>query len=168
MNGDNAAALDFLKKVYPEGPWVLTAINPNKKGIDTRTCHTEQECLQFLTEYNGKWNLYWSVNPVLRDVAKKAAKTDIKEYAYPHVDIDPRAGEDLAQDRERILGQLTTNLPKGAPPPSFIIDSGGGYWGFWKLEQPIPINGDLGRAEGGRTLQPAARALVWRRQLPQR
>jgi hypothetical protein len=34
---DNRAALEFLKKVYPDGRWVLTAIRPNPKSIETRT-----------------------------------------------------------------------------------------------------------------------------------
>ena len=28
-----------------------------------------------------------------------------------------------------------------------VVFSGGGYQAFWKLETPISINGDLGRAE---------------------
>jgi hypothetical protein len=34
---NNRAALESLKKAYPEGPWVLTAIRPNPKSIETRT-----------------------------------------------------------------------------------------------------------------------------------
>ncbi|MBK6704251.1 MAG: hypothetical protein IPG56_11185 [Caulobacteraceae bacterium] len=42
---------------------------------------------------------------------------------------------------------LTSRLPPGVPPPSAVIDSGGGYWGFWRLEKPLPINGDAGSYE---------------------
>jgi hypothetical protein len=149
MNGDNAAALTFLKKVYPDGPWPLTAIKPDKKGIQTRTFYpaTEAECLKWLEQYNGKWNLYWLINPPMRDIDKKADREDIKEVAYLHVDIDPREREDLTEERERIYGLLTGRLPEGVPPPNFIIDSGGGYWGFWDPEPTIPVDGDLAKAE---------------------
>ena len=31
------ASIEFLQKWNPAGPWVLTAIDPNKKGIETVT-----------------------------------------------------------------------------------------------------------------------------------
>jgi len=31
------AAIEFLKAFAPEGPWCLTAINPDRKGIETTT-----------------------------------------------------------------------------------------------------------------------------------
>jgi len=33
---DFDVAVDFLKRWMPGGPWVLTAINPSGKGIQTR------------------------------------------------------------------------------------------------------------------------------------
>ena len=98
-------------------------------------------------QYNGKRNLYFHVNPPLRDITKKAEREDIKEVAWLHVDIDPRAGEDIEEERTRALALLTVNLPQGVPPPSVVVFSGGGYQGFWKLEQPIPVDGLLEKAE---------------------
>jgi hypothetical protein len=47
---DNSAALDFLKKMYPDGPWVLTAIRSNPKSIETRTFgpNAEGACLDWM------------------------------------------------------------------------------------------------------------------------
>jgi hypothetical protein len=97
---DNAAAVDFLRKMYPEGPWVLTAIRTDRKAIETRTFrpHQSDECVAWLKQYNGERNIYWSVNPPLRDLSKKAEREDIKEVVYLHVDVDPRAGEDLTAE----------------------------------------------------------------------
>ncbi len=147
--GDNDAALDFLRKVYPDGPWVLTAIHPDRKAIETRTFRpaTEADCLAWLTRYNGERNLYWAVNKPTRDLNKKAEREDIKEVAYLHVDVDPRAGEDLVAERDRILGLFGDRLPDGLPEPTVVLFSGGGYQAFWKLEAPIEINGDLAKAE---------------------
>jgi hypothetical protein len=146
---NNAAAVEFLKLVYPDGPWVLTAIRTDRKAIDTRTFRpANQEALDaWLKLYNGDRNIYWSVNPPIKDLTKKAEREDIKEVAYLHVDIDPRAGEDLGAERERCAALFASKLPSGIPAPTAVIFSGGGYQGFWKLESAIPIGGDLSLAE---------------------
>lgn len=141
--------LKFLDIVYPEGPWALTAISVDKKKIETRTFVPDQatQLQKWLDKYNGERNLYWHVNPPTRAITKKAEREDIKEVAYLHVDIDPRAGEDLEEELERANSLLSRRRPKTVPRPTIIIFSGGGLQAFWKLKEPIPINGDLGRAE---------------------
>lgn len=142
-------AVEFLKQWQPKGLWVLTAISTDKKSIDTRTfsSKTKKEAANWIEQYNGERNIYFHVNAALRELTKKADREDIKEVMALHVDIDPRAGEDLDVERKRALGLLTDNLPQGVPPPSCVIFSGGGLQGFWLLEEPIEINGDLERAE---------------------
>lgn len=149
VKGETNAALSFLERLYPEGPWVLTSIETDRKGIATATFGpaTRDDAWAWVEGFNGRRNIYFSVNPPTRPLTKKAEREDIKEVAYLHVDIDPRAGEDVAQEQERALGLLTTNLPKGVPAPTAVVFSGGGYQGFWKLEEPIPTNGDLALAE---------------------
>jgi hypothetical protein len=149
VKGDNGAALYFLSRWAPGGPWALTAIRPDRKAIDTRTFwpSSKEALRKWLEEHNGHRNIYFHVNPPIRDISKKAEREDIKEVAWLHVDIDPRAGEDLSEERKRALELLTTKLPRGVPAPTVVIFSGGGYQGFWRLKEPIPINGDLERAE---------------------
>jgi len=60
-----------------------------------------------------------------------------------HVDIDPRAGKLLEEERERDLRLLTDY----DPPPTFVIDSGRGLQGFWRLAEPLVLGGDKRRAE---------------------
>jgi hypothetical protein len=142
-------AVAFLRRLEPEGPWALTAIQPDRRRIETRTFRppTIDDMRHWIEERDGSQNLYFHVNPPLRDITKKAERQDIAEVRLLHVDIDPRAGADLEAERARALGLLTERLPKGVPPPTIIIDSGGGYQGFWRLDKPIPIDGDLDRAE---------------------
>ena len=87
------------------------------------------------------------MNSVIKDILSKAQKEDIKSADWLHIDIDPEQGEDINQERERALGLLTDNLPKGIPKPTVIIFSGGGYQGFWKLKKPIEIDGSVEKAE---------------------
>ena len=149
---DTPAAIDFLRRYEPDGPWLLTAIRPDRKLIDTRTFRPgmDDDLAAWLGKHNGNRNIYFSVNRPLRDLKKKAEREDIAEVRWLHVDIDPRAGEDLEAERARALGLLTTNLPAGVPAPTVIMFSGGGYQGFWRLEVPIPINGDLAQAENAK------------------
>lgn len=145
---NNRAALEFLLR-WSDGPWVLTSIQTDRKSISTATFHkdTLKDAEKWLELYNGKRNIYFSVNPPMRDITKKAEREDIKSVDYLHVDVDPRAGEDLAGERERILSLFSTRLPAGVPKPTFLIFSGGGYQAFWKLEQPIRLDGNLELAE---------------------
>lgn len=148
MEPRNDKAIEFLSLVYPEGPWVLTAISTDRKSIETRTFSPNQNkaLANWLESHNGRRNIYWHVNPVIKPVTKKAEREDIKEVAFLHVDIDPRAGEDLEAERLRAV-KLLERPPQEVPMPTCIIFSGGGLQAFWKLAQPIPINGDLAKAE---------------------
>lgn len=146
---DNTAAVTFLQKWSGNGPWVLTAIHPDRKSIDTKTFYPKEEeaLLLWLNRHNGSDNLYFHVNPVMHDLSKKAEREDIDSMAWLHVDIDPRAGEDLEQERQRALGLLTERLPNDVPAPTVVVFSGGGYQGFWRLEEPYSINGEPDRYE---------------------
>jgi len=146
---DSTAAVDFLLRWAPSGPWVLTAIQPDRKGIATRTFRPKEEAAlrRWLDDFNGKRNIYFHVNPPIRDLSKKAEREDIDRVEWLHVDIDPRAGEDVELEQRRALELLTTKLPRGVPAPTVVIFSGGGYQGFWRLAEPLPVGGDLVKAE---------------------
>lgn len=149
MTPNNEAALDFLRKWNKNGPWVLTAIQIDRKAISTQTFRpeTESNMMSWLSKYNGIRNIYFHVNSVTRDLKSKAVKEDIKQADWLHIDIDPAKDGDLTQERERALSLLTDKLPKGIPQPTVIIFSGGGYQGFWKLKKPVSIDGNVQQAE---------------------
>lgn len=149
LQPDYQGSISFLKQFAPGGPWVLTAINIDKKGITTSTFYeNEQEyVLDWLKLHNSTKNVYFGVNPPLFSLSKKASREDIKEVAWFHIDIDPRPGEDIVLEQSRALSMLTDKLPSGIPEPTCIIFSGGGFQACWKLNTPIPINGDLLLAE---------------------
>lgn len=148
MEPDNAAARDFLDLWNPGGPWVLTAIDVDRKGIATHTFSADDGKLldKWLENFNNVRNVYFHVNPATTKLNKKAEREDIAEVAWLHVDVDPRMGEDLEKEQKRAL-EILRNPPEGIPQPTVIIFSGGGYQGFWRLKTPIPVNGDLEAAE---------------------
>ena len=51
------------------------------------------------------------------------------------------------EERKRILDLLTTKRPEGIPVPTLIVDSGGGFQAWWRLQEPIPVGGDVTKAE---------------------
>lgn len=145
MQANYPKSLDFLRRWG--APWVLTAIEVDRKGIETKTFRREEDVLAWLNKQgNLKRNLYFHVNSVTRDLDKKAERTDIKSLDWLHIDIDPRIGEDITEERARALRALR-NPPEGVPPPTVIVYSGGGYQGYWKLRKPLPIGGNLEKAE---------------------
>lgn len=143
---DTDAALEFLQLWRAQGPWILTAISVDRKRIATATLADAEAARAWLQEHNGQRNIYFQVNPAVRPLEKKAEREDIAELAWLHVDIDPRVGEDLQEERARAL-RLLQDPPGDVPPPTAVVFSGGGYQGFWALEEPYPVEGDLERAE---------------------
>lgn len=149
MQGDTKSSIEFLKKFAPKGPWVLTAIAVDRKQISTNTYRPEtiKQCENFIDKYNGERNIYFSVNEVMYDVASKAQKTDIKQANWLHVDIDPIDGQPVDSEQDRILSRLTSKLPKGIPEPTVIVYSGGGFQAFWRLMDPVVVEGNVQKGE---------------------
>lgn len=146
LKPDTASAIAFLSRWFPDSPWVLTSIIPDGK-TDTRTFQPNQNeaAARWIEERQGVQNLYFHVNPVRRDLNVKASKEDIARLAWLHVDIDPRAGEDHDEERARAFRLLQEFKLR----PTVIVDSGGGYQGFWKLnpDSRLEINGIVTRAQ---------------------
>jgi hypothetical protein len=139
MNGDNDAAVEFLRS-WPARPIVISAVDPERKqGMLTYQCATPNDVRQILGQWNGKRNLYFTVNNadgfVKDDKVLKPKKEHIKRMVAVHVDVDPGKDKDIPSEQARILKALQDYKPK----PSVITFSGGGYQGFWLLRQSIEV-----------------------------
>lgn len=138
-------AIDFLTKLRPNGPWILTAILPDKGKIFTRTFVPDElpEMACWIDSYQGIRNLYYTLNSVRELVEKKPEKSQISELIALHCDLDPRIGEDFAEERIRILKTVASFTPK----PSVIVDSGNGYQVIFFLRNPVPLDGSIETVE---------------------
>ncbi len=138
MKPDYAESLRFLRILYPTGPWMLTAISVDKKQIDARTFSSDEsdEVLSWL-HLHEKRNLYYSVNqPVIAAYEKKKlSKAEVLSAHFLHVDVDPRVGEDVAAEQERIHEQIMSYKIE----PTVVVFSGGGYNAIWRLDEAVPI-----------------------------
>jgi predicted P-loop ATPase len=127
-------AVDFLKKLRPAGPWVLTGIIPD--GLtDTITTRDVDEVCAFVAANNGIKNLYYSVNPTRREMTSKAAKTDIAAIEFFLADLDPKEGETSEAAKARYAIALETHEPR----PAAVVDSGNGIQVLWRLAEPIEL-----------------------------
>lgn len=128
--------VDFLRRW---GPTVLVAIyhdSRKRKPIEAHRYEPggEEAAWEWVRGWNEKqYGLYFHVNPTRAGFCGKAKKEDVSQVLRLHVDIDPRVGEDLAAEQERILGALREFVPL----PSLIISSGRGYAGYWNLKEPV-------------------------------
>ena len=132
---DYREATNFLERLRPGGPWVLTAIHPTSGRIETITARDATEARDFIRLHNGKRNLYYSVNPTRTAMTSKAAKTDIAAIEYLLADLDPRDGDSPEDAKARYLKALETFEPAATA----IIDSGNGIQGLWKLATRIEL-----------------------------
>ncbi|MEM6824443.1 MAG: primase-helicase family protein [Pseudomonadota bacterium] len=133
-------AVAFLMDWCRDGPWVLTSIVPDG-GTTTETFHaTDASIAQMRTWIGarlGKQNIYFTVNRTYGDVESKPNKGAIAAIRAVHVDVDPRPGEDVGAERARAVCKLR----EYHPPPTVIIDSGGGMQGFWLSEDEADVGG---------------------------
>ena len=135
---DTPAALDFLNHWQPAGPWTLSAIEPVRDGgIETRTFAGTDDVTRWIDQWQGKRNLYFSVNQPKLRTNKKAGKADIGLGIGLHVDLDARPGADLSAAKTALIAKLQDFRPRATA----IINSGGGAQGFWRLREPPLING---------------------------
>jgi Family of unknown function (DUF5906) len=138
---------EFLQRVHPGRPFVVTGIGFAEKKLPTRTFgpSDREEFIQWATAAGPDCNLYWHVGEPMGQMHKKMERTDIRAVHFLHVDVDPVKGKPIDEERARILALLRD--PPGIPPPTCITFSGGGYQALWKLTEPIVIDGDLSKAE---------------------
>ena len=130
-----AESINFLKQLRPNGPWVLTAIIPDGFAT-TATTQTTAEVNAFVRDYDGKRNLYYSVNPTKGAVTKKAAKTDTAAVEYLLADLDPADDETPEAAKFRYLEQLNGSFE---PKPTATVDSGNGIQCLWRLADAIVL-----------------------------
>lgn len=139
VSPDYGQSVSFLQRWCPEGPWALTSIPLSKKDISAAFFRPgqERELLAWLEKYGAKTNCYFSVNPVLREFRVKCEREDVAALDWLHVDVDPRPGEDIATEQARALKLLK----EFQPAPTCIVFSGGGYQAFWRLREPMRVDG---------------------------
>ena len=140
---DPAAAVAFLKWLDPNGWHTLWVQHPETDANTGRTFapNSWDEIAVFVNAQQGR-NVYFTANEPKRDAPnKKPRKEHIENVRAVWGDFDP--DEDLemagkgAAERKRLEALTAALLADGVAPPSFIIDSGGGYQALWRLDKKL-------------------------------
>lgn len=137
--GNLDEAVGFLDKWYGDAPRQLVSIVPD--GAIASKCLWPQNPAELRTwlreQVAANRNLYFHVNQPGWALDKRAEKKDIRTVRALHVDIDPRKDESPEDCKKRALAALAAY----EPPPSVVLDSGGGVQAFWMLAEPITLDG---------------------------
>jgi hypothetical protein len=158
--GNGGALLGFLRGWSPDGPWWPTAIPREGGGTETRTFTSLDALAAWAAGLTGVKNLYFHVNDLSPDTREKASKDEVTRVRGLHVDVDPRAVEGGAKgktrealaahfeaERARIWAMFDDWEVDGQklpfPRPTAVIDSGGGFQGFWLFAEGEEVAPDL-------------------------
>lgn len=133
---------EFLAQFHPGRAVVVSGIGFASKMLPTATFGPdERERFLAWTEAAAKTcGLYFNVAEPREATDERRGRENVARVHYLHADLDPRDGHDLDAERVRILATLRN--PPGLPPPTWIVDSGRGYWAFWALAEPVEIRGE--------------------------
>jgi putative DNA primase/helicase len=146
-------AIEFLRQLRPNGPWLLVAIEPDGGRIRAVTAQNAEEVTAFVQQYNDRWNLYYSLNPT-RAINRKPKKKDIAAIEYVFSDLDPEEDETSEQAKTR----YQTALQTFQPAPAALIDSGNGLQVLWRLRTPILISVNASPSEKDKIKDAEARS----------
>jgi putative DNA primase/helicase len=134
-----------VKEFYGNEPRQLIRII-NNTDIEARTFAPDDDARlwRWVEQQNKTADIYFAPNPLKYPMSKKAAKDDVREAVYLWIDLDPVKDAELEAERAAMLKLLRSERPDGIPAASWIIDSGRGFWGFWRLSPAQPVDGPLG------------------------
>jgi hypothetical protein len=132
MTPDLDAAILFLSRLRPAGPWILIGIVPDADTV-TRTFAALADSRNFISAHNPDKNVYYGLNPTREPMSKKPKKVDILRIEFVQADLDPAEGETAEAAKKRYLEKLAAFEFK----PTFIIDSGNGIQALWRLDPAV-------------------------------
>lgn len=148
-----ATAISFLKDFDPCGWHNLVAFDP-VRGAPVDACTfppgSWDTMAGWLSRHIESHNIYYSVNePKPSSPNTKLCKKHIGRLRAVWIDVDPQGGMEMFEAERRRLCEMVDGLVDSVMPPSFVVDSGGGYQALWILSQSIDVTPDnVGTAEG--------------------
>ncbi|WP_429912886.1 VapE domain-containing protein [Glycocaulis sp.] len=138
---DAGKAVDFLRLLRPDGPWLLAAIPtdggaPTCAAYDGRTAAYVADWIE--PKNKARRGIYYHINETRAGLGKKADKADVTAVEFIHVDLDPDKSKPLAEEQARLRELTSTGWPEGLPLPTFTVWSGGGVQLLWRLAEKLP------------------------------
>ena len=146
-------SIAFLQWFDPIGPWTVIAIEPTEaKGdnatVRVRTFADLTPAQQWIDNFNGTWNLYFTPNRCTPNIVTSPKKHEITHVRCFHVDLD--MPKDFVGDAtEEDINLMRAKVEQFNPPPHAITFSGGGVQAFWKFDEELKSEFHMSRIEAG-------------------
>lgn len=161
LRPDIPAAIDFLRRFAPNGPWVLSAIGGADKRVPTETfapACANSAAGWIANRQAEQRNVYFLVGEPFRPLRKKADKGDMARSRWLWVDADAREDLDWRSDVavQDEMDAIRARLEAFALAPHVVGFSGGGFQAFWRLADAF----ELGSAESVAAIEALTRALA--------
>jgi hypothetical protein len=144
-------AINTLKLFHGDRFWQIIAIRRDPHDIVAASFAADSSGEDAARAFGAKWNdlgydIYFPINPLKKALAKKAARVDVLEARWVWAECDPpndARGVTLEGWRASELASIKRGR-EGVPPHTMIVDSGRGFWVFWRLRSPVALNGGEG------------------------
>jgi len=150
---DPGRAVAFLESFAGGHPVSVARIIPDGelRGATFRLPDDRAALIEWISAWEGKANLYYSLNAVNPDApfvgkAGKLTEADVAFIRGVAVDMDPQAGKAFEGERKRIRATMDEATKDIFGAPTVIIDSGGGYQALWLFPEPIAKTDELALA----------------------
>lgn len=137
-------AVAFLKAFRQSGLINIVAIDPHSEYVTGITRPVNSADLsEFIEKNNGKQNLYFMVNePKEGSPDGKLKKENVDKIHAVWLDADPAKDKPFEDERVRITN-FAEELKGKEEPPTYIVDSGGGFQAFWVLDKPMQVTDEM-------------------------
>jgi hypothetical protein len=134
-----ATAVEFLRCLQPDGPWLLVAIHPFldvRAGKIARVAFypgQERELHEWIDSLQGDRNLYYTSNLLSHAPFNTHVKDAVTALRLLHVDVDlPGPADDV--EAVEALEEKVLSLD---PPPTAVVFTGGGYQAVWRFRASV-------------------------------
>jgi hypothetical protein len=129
---DYAQMTEYIKAIHRDDDGLIAIAAKGAYGFKQRMCHLDELLDTVSDTYSTKTNLYTSVNSFYLPIRQEKMLRRINAI-YADIDCDSRFYLSLPRAIERLRLELYEDSCP-VPPPSLMIDSGGGVHLYWLIE----------------------------------
>ena len=134
-------AVDFLKRVLPEsGLYCLAVLG---EGGFRHAWFTDVAALATQATHVPQGDVYFAIASFAEQRRRRASARALRCFAF---DIDVGKGGGYQTKYEALAALSALVDSKALPHPSFIVDSGGGFHIYWRLDRDVTVDEWLPRA----------------------
>jgi len=134
-------AINFLRKILPEaGLYCLAVLSGGKFR---HIWFTDVAALATQAAHVSQGDVYFAIAAFGEQRRRRASVRSLRCFAF---DIDVGKEGGYQTKKEALAALLALVESKALPHPSFVVDSGGGFHVYWRLDRDVTVDEWLPRA----------------------